>query len=187
MPMQLATSQVNSASHQMSNAVSNSLLSFSQVNLMVHGGGPPRGHHGHHRPEHHGPHDSHEDEDDEEPEEDDGDDHGHGHGHGHGPGGVHLHVHVDGMGMRGRDPMHTVPFAPPEGEPTFCRHYFQMHLSENIWISIKISLTFVPKGPIDHKSALVEVMAWHWTGDKPLPGTMMTRFNDFPQIFASID
>ena len=33
-------------------------------------------------------------------------------------------------------------------------------LNENVRISIKISLKCVPKGPIDNKSALVQVMAW---------------------------
>ena len=37
---------------------------------------------------------------------------------------------------------------------------------ENVWTSITISLKFVPKGPIDNKSALVHVMAWRWTGKK---------------------
>ena len=33
---------------------------------------------------------------------------------------------------------------------------------ENVWISIKISLKFVPKVPIDNKPTLVQIMAWHW-------------------------
>ena len=36
---------------------------------------------------------------------------------------------------------------------------------ENVWIAIRISLKFVPKGPIP---ALVQIMAWHHPGDKPL-------------------
>ena len=32
--------------------------------------------------------------------------------------------------------------------------------------------------PIDQNSALFQVMAWRWTGDKPLPETMMTQFTD---------
>ena len=40
------------------------------------------------------------------------------------------------------------------------------------WISLK----FVPKGPIDNTTALVQVMAWRRTGDKPLPEPMMTQF-----------
>ena len=41
-------------------------------------------------------------------------------------------------------------------------------LNENLWILIKISLKFVPKGPINNIPALVQVMAWHNSGDKPL-------------------
>ena len=51
-------------------------------------------------------------------------------------------------------------------------------LNENDWISIKISLKFVPRSPIDNKPALVQVMAWRRTGDKPLPEPMMTQFTD---------
>ena len=42
-------------------------------------------------------------------------------------------------------------------------------------LSIRISLKFVPKGPMDDKSALVQVMAWHRPGDKPLSETMLTQ------------
>ena len=41
-------------------------------------------------------------------------------------------------------------------------------------ILIQISLEFVPKWLIDNKSALVQVMAWSRTGDKPLPKPMLT-------------
>ena len=41
-------------------------------------------------------------------------------------------------------------------------------LNWNIWIPIKISLKFVHKGPINNIPALVQVMAWHRSGDKPL-------------------
>ena len=40
---------------------------------------------------------------------------------------------------------------------------------------IRISLMFVPKGPIDNKPALVQVMAWRRTGNKPLPESMLTQ------------
>ena len=46
-------------------------------------------------------------------------------------------------------------------------------LNENIYISIKISLKFAPKGPINNIPALVEIMAWHRPGNKPLPKLMM--------------
>ena len=38
-------------------------------------------------------------------------------------------------------------------------------LSENVWIPIKISLKFVPKGPINNIPALVQIMAWCGTGE----------------------
>ena len=41
-------------------------------------------------------------------------------------------------------------------------------LNENAWILIKISLKFVPKGPINNIPALVQIMAWRRLGDKPL-------------------
>ena len=50
--------------------------------------------------------------------------------------------------------------------------------NENVWISIKISLKFVPKGPINNIPALVRIMAWRRTGDKPLSEPMMTQYND---------
>ena len=50
------------------------------------------------------------------------------------------------------------------------KHIF---LNENLCILIKISLKFVPKGPIDNKSALVQVMAWRRTGNKLLPEPML--------------
>ena len=34
---------------------------------------------------------------------------------------------------------------------------------------------YIPEGLIDGKSVVVQVMAWHQTGDKPLPEPMMTK------------
>ena len=51
-------------------------------------------------------------------------------------------------------------------------------MNEKLSIFIQISLTFVPKGPIDYKPALVQVMAWWQTGSKPLPEPMLTQFTD---------
>ena len=41
-----------------------------------------------------------------------------------------------------------------------------------------MSLKFVPRSPIDNNAALVQVMAWHRTGNKPLPEPMMKQFTD---------
>ena len=51
-------------------------------------------------------------------------------------------------------------------------------LNENVRILIQISLKFVPVGSIDDKTALVQVMAWRRTGDKPLPEAMLTQFTE---------
>ena len=44
----------------------------------------------------------------------------------------------------------------------------RIFFNENFWFSIKISLKFVPKGPINNIPALVKIMAWRRPGDKPL-------------------
>ena len=51
-------------------------------------------------------------------------------------------------------------------------------MNEKLCIFIKISLNFVPKGPIDNNPALVQIMAWHQIGDKPLSEPMLTQFTD---------
>ena len=45
--------------------------------------------------------------------------------------------------------------------------------NENVWILIKISLKFVPKGPINDIPALVQIMAWRRSGNKPLSEPML--------------
>ena len=50
------------------------------------------------------------------------------------------------------------------------KHLF---LNENVRISIKISLKFVPKGPINNNPSLVQTMAWRRPGDKPLSEPML--------------
>ena len=46
-------------------------------------------------------------------------------------------------------------------------------LNENVWILLKISLKFVPKGPINNIPSLVQIMAWCRPGDKPLSEPMI--------------
>ena len=46
-------------------------------------------------------------------------------------------------------------------------------LNENAWISLKISLKFVPKVRINNIPSLVQIMAWRRSGDKPLSEPMM--------------
>ena len=48
-------------------------------------------------------------------------------------------------------------------------------LNENVIIWAKMSLKFIPKGPINNIAALVQIMAWRQPGDKPLSESMMVR------------
>ena len=56
-------------------------------------------------------------------------------------------------------------------QTTFSRAFSEM----NVWIPIKISLKFVPKGTINNIPALVYIMAWHRSGDKPLSEPMVVN------------
>ena len=51
----------------------------------------------------------------------------------------------------------------------------RIFLNKNECILIKISLKFVPKGPINNIPALVQIMVWCPPGDKPLSEPMMVR------------
>ena len=46
-------------------------------------------------------------------------------------------------------------------------------LNENEWMSLRISLKFVPKVQINNIPSLVQIMAWRRPGDKPLSEPMM--------------
>ena len=68
---------------------------------------------------------------------------------------------------------------PRENRQHFPDNVFKcIFLNENVIISVKISLKFVPKGPINNIPALVQIMAWRQTGHKPLSKPMMDQFND---------
>ena len=49
----------------------------------------------------------------------------------------------------------------------------RIFLNKNVRISIKVSLKFVPKCPINNIPALVQIMAWRRPGDKPLSEPMI--------------
>ena len=51
-------------------------------------------------------------------------------------------------------------------------------MNEKFCFSIWISLKFVPRGQIDNWSALIQVMACRWTGNKPLPEPRLTQFTE---------
>ena len=63
---------------------------------------------------------------------------------------------------------------PRGNEQHFADDIFKrIFFNENVWISIKISLKFVPRGPINNISALVQIMVWRRSGNKPLSEPMM--------------
>ena len=58
-------------------------------------------------------------------------------------------------------------------QTTFSNVFF---FNENAWISIEISLKFVPKGALNNILPLYQIMAWHRPGDKQLSEPMMAQF-----------
>ena len=69
--------------------------------------------------------------------------------------------------------------SPRENGDHFADDIFKcIFMNENVWISIKISLKFVHKGPINNNPALVQIMACRRVGDKPLSEPMLTQFTD---------
>ena len=54
-------------------------------------------------------------------------------------------------------------------------NFNRIFVNENVRISIKFSLKFVPKDPINNIPTLVQVMACRRPGDKPLSEPMMVR------------
>ena len=77
-------------------------------------------------------------------------------------------------GMRSFD----TPKPEPDGGHFAGNNFKCMILKENLCILIQISLQFVPKGVVNNGSALVQVMAWYFTGNKPLPEPMLTEMSD---------
>ena len=55
-------------------------------------------------------------------------------------------------------------------QTTFSRAFSSMKI---VVFFIKFSLKYVRKGPIDNNPALVQLMAWRRSGDKPLSEPMM--------------
>ena len=74
--------------------------------------------------------------------------------------------------MRPNDRFNTL--RPRQNGRRFADDTFKrIFLNENVRISIKISLKFVPKGLINNNPALVQIMAWRRSGDKSLSEPMV--------------
>ena len=86
---------------------------------------------------------------------------------------VSMHVFVLGAGLFSWVCLFNT-LRPRQHGRHFADNTFKcIFLNENVIISIKISLKFVPKGPINNIPALVQIMAWRWPDDKPLSEAMM--------------
>ena len=57
--------------------------------------------------------------------------------------------------------------------PPFRRVFRRIFRAWKFCAFIKISLKFIPKGPIDNNPALFQIMAWRQVGDKPLSESMV--------------
>ena len=51
-------------------------------------------------------------------------------------------------------------------------------LNENYCIAVQISLKYITKDPIDNRPSLAQIMAWCWTGKKPLSEPMLAQFGN---------
>ena len=72
---------------------------------------------------------------------------------------------------------HFNPSPPGQNGHYFADHIFTfIFMDEKFCISIRISIKFVPKGPIENKLESVRIMAWRRRGDKPLAEPMLTQF-----------
>ena len=68
----------------------------------------------------------------------------------------------------------TLTLRPTHNGRHFADDIFKcIFLNENASIAIKISLKFVPKGPINNTPSFVQIMASRHPGDKPLSEPMM--------------
>ena len=75
---------------------------------------------------------------------------------------------------------------PRQNGRRFADHTFKRILvNENVIISTKISLKFVPMGLINNIPSLVQIVAWRRPGDKPLSELMMVTLLTH-MIYASL-
>ena len=98
---------------------------------------------------------------------------------------IRISHHKDKTLMIGLNLFNTL--RPRQNGRHFADYIFKrIFFNENVCISIEISLKFVPKGPIDNIPALVQIMAWHRPGAKPLSEPMMVRLPTLMRHSASM-
>ena len=62
-----------------------------------------------------------------------------------------------------------------------CQHFADnifkcVSMNENLWVLDKFSLKYIPWGLVDNMAALVQIIAWHQSGDRQLSAVMMVMF-----------
>ena len=62
----------------------------------------------------------------------------------------------------------------------------RIFFNENVRISIRIPLNFVPKIPIDNKPALIQIMACRLLGAKPLSESILAYYTDAYMLHSAI-
>ena len=72
--------------------------------------------------------------------------------------------------------VHDNTLRPRQNGGYFADNIFKcIFLNEIVWISIIIWRQFVANSPINNIWTLVQIMAWHWPGDRPLSEPLMVR------------
>ena len=82
--------------------------------------------------------------------------------------------------MKWRDTNHAwlINTLRPRHFPDDIFKYILNLLNENAWSLLKISRKFVPKVQMNNFPALVQIMAWCRSNDKPLSEPMMAQYTD---------
>ena len=77
---------------------------------------------------------------------------------------------------------------PTQNDRCFADEVLEYNLLKgHVWISPKISLKFVPKGQMNNIPALVHVMPWHQSGDRPLYEPVMVNYWRIYVLFGLIE
>ena len=88
----------------------------------------------------------------------------------------HQHAFLQYLNMHNFSILYINTLRPRQNGRHFSDDIFRcIFLNGNVWTPIKISVKFVPKGPNNNIQDLVQIMAWHRPGDKPLSEPMMVR------------
>ena len=93
-------------------------------------------------------------------------------------------IYVDRMALKPHNYIMIITLRSRQSDRLLADDIFTcIFLNEKVWISINISLKFVPEGQINNIPILVQIMAWRRSGNKPLSEPMM--FSLLRNIFVT--